>query len=133
MAAMVRTLLLHSGISREAHTRSRIGWWAWLLQRISGVALVGYLFLHIGVIATSQAGADTFDAVLIFVQHPVFAALNIVLIAIVLYHTFNGIRVILFDLGIGIKQQAALVWVSAILTGVGTAASAYLSIPLIFR
>ncbi len=133
MAIFFRTVLLHSGISREPHTRTRIGWWAWLLQRVSGVLLVGYLLLHIGIISTSQAGADTFDSVLIFVQHPVFATLNILLIAIVLYHAFNGVRVILFDLGIGIKRQAALVWASVILTGVGTGASAYLSIPLIVR
>jgi succinate dehydrogenase / fumarate reductase cytochrome b subunit len=133
MAGMFRTVLLHAGMSREPHTRTRIGWWAWLLQRVSGILLVGYLFLHIAVISTSQAGADTFDNVLVFVQHPVFATLNIILIAIVLYHTFNGVRVILFDLGIGIGRQASLVWASAILTGVGTGASAYLSIPLIFR
>lgn len=133
MVTFLRMVLFHSGISREPHSRTRVGWWAWLLQRVSGVLLVGYLFLHIGVISTSQAGAETFDSVLIFVQHPVFAALNILLIGIVLYHACNGIRVILFDLGIGIERQAALVWASLILTGVGTGASAYLSIPLIFR
>jgi succinate dehydrogenase / fumarate reductase cytochrome b subunit len=133
MVTLVRTLLLHSGTSRDGHTRTRVGWWAWLLQRISGVLLVGYLFLHIGVISTSQAGSETFDGVLKFVQHPLFATLDIVLIAVILYHAFNGIRVIFFDMGVGIRHQAALVWVCAVLTLVGTAAATYLSLPLIFR
>ncbi len=129
----MRSLLLHTSVSRDAHTRTHTGWWAWLLQRVSGVLLVGYLFLHIAVISTSRSGEDGFDSALRIVQHPVLAALDIALIAIVLYHAFNGVRVILFDLGIGIRQQAALFWSSVALTVVGTAITAYLSIPLIVR
>ncbi len=133
MATRLRTLLAHSGASREEQVRTRIGWWAWLLQRITGVLLVAYLFLHIAMISTSQAGEDTFNDVLAFVQHPIFMALNLVLIAIVLYHAFNGVRVVLFDLGIGIKRQAELFWISVVLTAIGTGVSGYLSGPLIFR
>lgn len=129
----LRAFLLHSDTARDAHTRTRTGWWAWALQRVTGVLVVAYLFLHIAVISTSQAGAETFDGTLKFVQHPVFAVLNIVLIAIILYHALNGMRVILFDLGVGIRQQAALFWASVVLTVMGTGVSAYLSIPLIFR
>ena len=133
MLTPLKAVLLHSGTSRESLTRSRTGWWAWLLQRITGVLLVAYLFLHIAVISTSQAGEDTFDDVLAFVQHPVFMVLNVGLIAIVLYHSVNGVRVVLFDLGIGIKRQAELFWVGVVLTVAGTGVSAYLSLPLIFR
>ena len=133
MAALLRTMLLHPTISREVHASSRTGWWAWALQRVTGVLLTGYLLLHIAVISTSQLGADTFDDVLKFVQHPVFAALNIVLIAIVLYHSFNGVRIVLFDVGVGIRQQASAFWTCVALTIAGTGAAAILSIPLIFR
>ena len=133
MAALFRTMLLHPAVSREVYASSRTGWWAWVLQRATGVLLVGYLLLHIAVISTSQLGADTFDDVLRFVQLPIFAALNVALIAIVLYHTFNGVRVILFDVGVGIRRQAAAFWTCVVLTAAGTGASAILSIPLIFR
>ncbi len=133
MATRLRTALLHPGVPREVHANSRVGWWAWALQRATGVLLVGYLLLHIVVISTSILGVDAFDAVLEFVQHPVFEALNVALIAIVLYHTFNGVRVVLFDVGIGIRRQAASFWTCVILTATGTGASAVLSVPLIFR
>ena len=125
--------MLHTSVGRDSHTLTHTGRWAWLLQRVSGVLLVAYLFLHIAVISTSRSGEEGFDSALRVVQHPVLAALDIVLIAIVLYHAFNGVRVILFDLGIGIGQQAALFWASVTLTVAGTAIAAYLSIPLIVR
>ncbi len=133
MAAPVRTWLLHSGHSRDRYSGTRTGWWAWFLQRLTGVALVGYLFLHIGVISTGQAGADTFDGVLAVLQTPAFVVLDLWLLAAVLYHGLNGLRVVLLDLGIGIRRQAELFWASLVLTAMATAAATYFSLPLIFR
>ncbi len=133
MASPFRALLLHSSSPRARYTATRAGWWAWFLQRLTGVSLVGYLFLHIAVISTAGAGADTFDGVLIVLQKPFFVVLDLLLVAAVLYHALNGLRVVLFDLGVGIKQQAQLVWVCLILTTVTTGVATYFSLPLIFR
>jgi succinate dehydrogenase / fumarate reductase cytochrome b subunit len=132
LAAPVRTFLLHNGPSRDRYSGTRAGWWAWLLQRVTGLALVGYLFLHIAVISTGQAGADAFDDVLKVLQTPVFVALDLLLLAAVLYHGLNGLRVVLLDLGIGIRRQAALFWTCLALTLVTTGAATYFSLPLIF-
>ena len=132
MAARLRTALLHPGVPRELHARTRVGWWAWALQRVTGVVLVAYLLVHICVISTSILGVAAFDSTLSFVQHPVFEALNIGLITIVLYHTFNGVRVVLFDVGIGIRRQAAGFWACVALTALGAGVSFVLSVPLIF-
>jgi succinate dehydrogenase / fumarate reductase cytochrome b subunit len=132
LAAPVRTFLLHTGPSRDRHSGTHAGWWAWLLQRVTGVALVGYLFLHVALISTGQAGADTFDDVLKVLQTPVFVALDLLLLAAVLYHGLNGLRVVLLDLGIGIRRQAALFWACLALTLVTTGAATYFSFPLIF-
>lgn len=133
MASPLRIILLHSGLSADRYSGTRSGWWAWLLQRITGVALVGYLFLHIITISTVQAGAETFDDVLIFLQQPLFVVLDLLLAAMVIYHALNGVRVILFDLGLGISQQARLFWVNLALTLIGTGVATYFSLPLIFR
>ncbi len=132
MATPVRTFLLHNGPSRDRYSGAHAGWWAWLLQRMTGLALMGYLFLHIAVISTGQAGADTFDDVLKVLQTPVFTALDLLLLAAVLYHGLNGLRVVLLDLGIGIRHQAALFWACLALTLVTTGAATYFSLPLIF-
>ncbi|MBI4200509.1 MAG: succinate dehydrogenase, cytochrome b556 subunit [Chloroflexi bacterium] len=125
--------MLHTGTRHSRPLRSGAGWWAWLFQRLTGVALVGYLFLHIGVISTALAGEGTFDAVLRVLQRPVFVVLDLALLATVLYHTLNGIRVVLLDLGLGIRQQGGLFWGSVALTVVATAAATYFSLPLVFR
>ena len=133
MALSFKALSLHRGASLGRNAGTRAGWWAWFLQRLTGVALVGYLFLHILVISTVQAGQDAFDSVLIVLQKPFFVVLDLFLIAAVVYHALNGVRVLLFDLGIGLKQQAGLFWVCMVLTTILTLVAGYFSLPLIFR
>jgi succinate dehydrogenase / fumarate reductase cytochrome b subunit len=128
----MRTILLHSSAANESRRRGRTGWWAWALQRVTGVLLVGYLFLHILVLSSARAGADTFDRVFGVAQHPVLAALDIVLIAIILFHAANGVRIILLDAGVAANRQVEMFWASIAVTLVGVAASAWLSLPLIF-
>ncbi len=133
MAAPVRALLLHSGPSWDRYSGTHAGWWAWLLQRVTGVALVGYLFLHIGVISTAIAGESTFDDTMVFLQTPVFVVLDLLLLAAVVYHAANGVRVILLDLGIGIRAQATAWWTVVALTTGTVLAAATVTWPLIFR
>lgn len=104
-----------------------------MLQRITGLGLVFYLFTHIIVISTAQAGADTFDDVLAVFQTPVFVVLDLFLAAAVLYHGLNGVRVILIDLGVGVARQAELFWACLGLTAITMAAVTYFSFPLITR
>ena len=117
--------------NRYNHTR--VGWWAWALQRVTGVALVLYLLAHIGVISTAVAGEKTFDDALAFLQTPVFIVLDLLLLAAVVYHTVNGIRVILFDLGVGIRHQASAGWIVMGFTLGVTVVSTVVTWPLIFR
>jgi len=133
LALSFKALSLHRGASLDRNAGTRAGWWAWFLQRLTGVALVGYLFLHILVISTVQAGQDAFDSVLIVLQKPFFVVLDLFLIAAVVYHALNGVRVLLFDLGIGLKRQAGLFWVCMVLTTILTLVAGYFSLPLIFR
>lgn len=89
------------------------GMWAWLLFRISGLILVFYLGAHIVVISTSQwseAGKTLNDLMKAF-HHPVLVLLDLALVVAVLYHALNGVRVILMDLGIGVKSHKVVYWV----------------------
>ena len=115
------------------YNRTRVGWWAWTLQRVTGVALVLYLLAHIGVISTAAAGEKTFDDVLAFLQTPVFVVLDLLLLAAVVYHIVNGIRVILFDLGMGIRAQTATWWVVMAVTLGTMVAATMVTWPLMFR
>ncbi len=71
------------------------GFIGFLFRRISGLALVFYLALHIWVIGSATAGPEVFDRRLAFVQTPFFKMMEIALLAAVVYHGFDGIRVML--------------------------------------
>ena len=82
-----------------------LGLLAFAVHRITGIGLVAYLVLHLlalGILAQGQAGWDSFVAL---VRTPVFLALDVVLIAGVLIHGLNGIRVTLTGVGLGLRQQ----------------------------
>ena len=92
-----------------------IGMWAWILHRLTGLGLVLYIFIHIVLMSTSLLrGQQAFDDMLtLLMRHPVFEILDTLLLGAVLYHSFNGIRILLFDLGVGIGvgRQKVLFWV----------------------
>jgi succinate dehydrogenase / fumarate reductase cytochrome b subunit len=89
------------------------GMWAWVLFRISGLVLVFYLFVHIGVISTARfgEGGKTLDSIMKFFESPAAILLDLLLVWAVLYHALNGVRIVLMDFGIGIKQHKVIFWI----------------------
>ncbi len=71
------------------------GFISFLLRRLTGIALVFYLFLHMWVIGSVNQGPDVFNQRLAFVQTPFFKLMELLLLAGVVYHAFDGIRLIL--------------------------------------
>jgi succinate dehydrogenase / fumarate reductase cytochrome b subunit len=88
------------------------GMWAWLLFRISGLVLVLYLFTHIAIISMGRFGADgeTLNSIMTTFEHPVAILLDLLLVVAVLYHALNGVRIVLMDFGVGIKQHKVVFW-----------------------
>ena len=73
------------------------GSWAWILHRLSGLALIFYLSAHIWVISTISKGEEGFETVMGILNTPVFKVLEVGLWGVILFHAFNGIRVVLVD------------------------------------
>ncbi len=71
------------------------GFISFLLRRFTGMALVLYLFLHMWVIGSVNSGPEVFDARLNLVQTPFFKLAEIALLAAVVYHAFDGVRLLL--------------------------------------
>ena len=71
------------------------GFFSFVLRRVSGVALVLYLFTHIWVIGSAVSGPEVFDARLNTVQTPFFKVAEVALLAAVIYHAFDGIRLLI--------------------------------------
>jgi succinate dehydrogenase / fumarate reductase cytochrome b subunit len=113
-------------------SRVKVGFWAWLLHRITGLAIIFYLLLHIVVISSVLWGTGSFEQVMATLKRPWFAVGELLLVTAVIYHGLNGCRIILFDLGIGIKQQKALFWGAFVLAAAGFGLAAKVFWPLIF-
>ena len=108
----------------------KAGMGAWLLHRVTGLVIVFYLFLHIMVISTAIWGG--FDAAMAILKAPVFVAGELMLVAAGLFHGLNGLRIILFDLGVGIKNQKAIFTGVLALTLFGFAWAVKVFWPMIF-
>ena len=93
---------------------SAVGMWAWVLHRLSGIGIVLYLLLHATMMGTSLIlGQEAFNATLnTLMTNPVLHLAEIGLVGCILYHGMNGIRLLLFDLGIGFSSQKQIFWVS---------------------
>jgi succinate dehydrogenase / fumarate reductase cytochrome b subunit len=83
---------------------------AWTLQRVTGVLLLLYLFLHVHTISKLSQGPAAFDDAIATFRSPFFKCLEIALLGVVVLHAFNGIRITLVDLGIGVGRQRQLFW-----------------------
>ncbi|MFQ6087811.1 MAG: succinate dehydrogenase, cytochrome b556 subunit [Candidatus Methanofastidiosia archaeon] len=108
-----------------------VGMLAFILHRITGVILVFYLFLHIWVMSSSLGGSQSFDEVLSRFQTPFWIVADLFLLAAVLFHGLNGLRLTLFDLGIGIKSQKLIFYIIFGLSALGFLVAVLFSLPLI--
>lgn len=89
----------------------KMGTWAFALNRLTGLGLVLYLLLHLGVLTLLFLGEEQWDAFIMFARHPLVLTLDVVLIFGILYHGLNGIRVALVGMGIAFRWQKVLFWV----------------------
>lgn len=89
---------------------------AFVLHRLSGLCLAGYIFLHLVVVGSDfLVGKGSFNQLMGFFETPLIKILEICLISVVTFHLINGLRIIIIDFFIGAKKQRALFWVVLIL------------------
>ena len=96
----------------------RLGSWAFLLNRLSGVGLLLYLYLHLVVLSLLVRGPDSWDAFVAIATNPVVLAFDVVLLAGLLVHGFNGIRVTLVGLGLLVDRQRVLFVAVVVVAGI---------------
>lgn len=73
------------------------GMLAWAFHRISGVAILAFLILHVVDIFLVGFAPDVYDTLLGFYATPVGILMEWLLGAAVLYHALNGLRIIIMD------------------------------------
>jgi succinate dehydrogenase / fumarate reductase cytochrome b subunit len=112
-----------------AFVKRSLGMWGFVLNRVAGLGLVLYLILHLVVLSLLIGGPDGYNAFIALARHPIFLLLDVVLIAGIIGHGLNGLRVALIGSGILVRWQHLMLVILGIL-GVALLAVAVF---LIFR
>lgn len=106
-------------IRRTARASLReTGTLAYVLHRVTGLLLTLYLFLHIGAMSLARLQGQGFEELMATFRQPAFLLIDWFVILGVLIHGLNGIRLVLFDLGLGLRHQRALFWGLMAVSGV---------------
>ncbi|WP_421841766.1 succinate dehydrogenase, cytochrome b556 subunit [Mycobacterium sp.] len=89
--------------------------WAWVLHRITGATIFFFLFVHVLDAALLRVSPQTYNAVVETYKTPIVGLMEFGLVAAVLLHALNGIRVILIDFWAqGPRYQRLMLWVIGI-------------------
>jgi succinate dehydrogenase/fumarate reductase cytochrome b subunit len=90
--------------TREGWRGTRLGMWAWLLQRAAAVALLGVIAVHL--------------------YNPFVRPVQAALLGLVLLHALLGVRALLLDFGLPVRWHRALL-AGAVALGVGIFAAVW--------
>ncbi len=86
--------------------------WSWVLHRITGATIFFFLFVHVLDTALVRVSPQAYNEVIETYKTPIVGLMEVGLVAAVLYHALNGIRVILIDFWAeGPRYQRQMLWV----------------------
>jgi succinate dehydrogenase / fumarate reductase cytochrome b subunit len=88
--------------------RRRAGMWAYTLNRVTGIGLVAYLYLHLGVLSLLIRGQSAWDSFVAVARSPFVLTLDVILLAGILIHGLNGLRLAITGFGFSVVTQKAL-------------------------
>src|SRR6202048_478371 len=98
--------------SRRSLYRGDPGMWSWVLHRISGAAIFFFLLVHVLDTALVRVSRQAYDEVVDTYKTPIVGLMEMGLVAALLYHALNGVRVILIDFWQhGPKHQRLMLWI----------------------
>jgi succinate dehydrogenase / fumarate reductase, cytochrome b subunit len=77
--------------------RGREGMWTWVAHRITGVLIFFFLFAHVIDTAMVRVSPEAYNTAVETYKHPIVGVMEVGLVAAVLFHALNGIRIVLVD------------------------------------
>ena len=103
--------------------RGHPGYWAFVLHRISGVALAAFLPLHFVVLARVLQGPAALDAFLHWTESPLVKAAEVGLVTLLAAHLTGGLRLMVVEL---------LPWRESVNTLISVTAGVSIAVGLMF-
>ena len=77
--------------------KGREGQWSWVLHRVTGVVIILFLFAHVLDTALVGWGPDAYNRVVNVYKNPIVGVMELGLVAAVLFHALNGLRIMAID------------------------------------
>jgi succinate dehydrogenase / fumarate reductase cytochrome b subunit len=77
--------------------RGREGMWSWVAHRVTGVLIFVFLLVHVLDTALVRVSPEAYNDVIDTYKNPVVGLGELGLVAAVVFHAFNGLRVMAVD------------------------------------
>ncbi|MEO5778757.1 succinate dehydrogenase, cytochrome b556 subunit [Arthrobacter oryzae] len=91
--------------------RGREGMWSWVGHRITGVVIFFFLLVHVLDTSLVRVSPEAYNAVIGSYKNPLMALGETGLVAAIVFHAFNGLRIIAVDFWKkGAKYQRQMLW-----------------------
>lgn len=88
-----------SGVTAPAGTlyRGREGMWSWVAHRVTGVLIFVFLLVHVLDTSLVRVSPEAYNVVIESYKNPIVGLGEAGLVAAVLFHALNGLRVMAVD------------------------------------
>lgn len=92
--------------------RGKVGMWSWVLHRITGVAIFFFLLVHVLDTSLVRVSPEAYNSVMASYKTLIMGLGEMGLVAAILFHALNGIRIILVDFWRkGTKYANLMFWI----------------------
>jgi succinate dehydrogenase / fumarate reductase cytochrome b subunit len=93
--------------------RGHEGQWSWLFHRVTGVAIILFLFAHVIDTAVVGWGPGAYNRVVSVYENPFVRLLELGLVAAVLFHAINGTKILLIDFFPGLARHIRTIGIAS--------------------
>ncbi|MGW6427375.1 succinate dehydrogenase, cytochrome b556 subunit [Nocardia sp. NPDC055053] len=91
--------------------RGGLSMWAWVAQRITGVLIYVFLLIHVADNLMLRVSPDAYNQVVSTYKTLIVGLGEIGLVAAILGHALNGLRIVFIDLwGQGVARATQMMW-----------------------
>jgi succinate dehydrogenase / fumarate reductase cytochrome b subunit len=99
---------------RRTLYRGDPGMWSWVLHRITGATVFFFLFVHVLDTALVRVSPQAYNEIVETYKTPIIGLMELGLVAAVLFHALNGLRLIAIDFWWqGPRHQRQMLWAVA--------------------
>lgn len=113
IAVILIYIIRHISLGTRPIYRGDLGQYAWIMHRATGLGILFFLLVHIIDIMLIGIGRDVYDETVDFYSNAFLIPMEILLVGAVIYHTLNGLRIILIDFWPkAVQIQKQLFWVA---------------------